>query len=113
MYSNEAGVGEAIKASGIARDELYITSKLNNTFHEPDAARRAFDETLDRLGLDRIDLFLIHWPLPTRYDGDYVSTWRTLIEFVGRRPRDLGRRLQLPAGPPRPDRRGDRRRARR
>ena len=82
MYGNEAGVGEAIKASGIARDELYVTSKLNNTFHEPDAARRAFDETLTRLGLDRIDLFLIHWPLPTRYDGDYVSTWRTLNEFV-------------------------------
>ncbi|KQW47978.1 oxidoreductase [Nocardioides sp. Root1257] len=82
MYGNEAGVGEAIKASGIARDELYVTSKLNNTFHEPDAARRAFDETLGRLGLDRIDLFLIHWPLPTRYDGDFVSTWRTLAEFV-------------------------------
>jgi 2,5-diketo-D-gluconate reductase A len=82
MYQNEAGVGEAIKASGIARDELYITSKLNNTFHEPDAARRAFDETLERLGLDRIDLFLIHWPLPTQYGGDYVSTWRTLNEFV-------------------------------
>ncbi|GAA1775693.1 aldo/keto reductase [Nocardioides hankookensis] len=82
MYGNEAGVGEAIKASGIARDELYVTSKLNNTFHEPDAARRAFDETLERLGLDRIDLFLIHWPLPTRYDGDFVSTWRTLAEFV-------------------------------
>lgn len=82
MYQNEAGVGEAIKASGIARDELYITSKLNNTFHEPDAARRAFDETLTRLGLDRIDLFLIHWPLPTQYGGDYVSTWRTLNEFV-------------------------------
>jgi 2,5-diketo-D-gluconate reductase A len=82
MYQNEAGVGEAIKASGIARDELYVTSKLNNTFHEPDAARRAFDETLGRLGLDRIDLFLIHWPLPTQYGGDYVSTWRTLNEFV-------------------------------
>jgi len=82
MYENEAGVGEAIKASGLERDELYITSKLNNTFHEPDAARRAFDETLTRLGLDRIDLFLIHWPLPTQYGGDYVSTWRTLNEFV-------------------------------
>jgi 2,5-diketo-D-gluconate reductase A len=82
MYQNEAGVGDAIKASGIARDELYITSKLNNTFHEPDAARRAFDESLTRLGLDRIDLFLIHWPLPTQYGGDYVSTWRTLNEFV-------------------------------
>ncbi|MFC4784460.1 aldo/keto reductase [Nocardioides sp. MAHUQ-72] len=82
MYQNEEGVGEAIKVSGIARDELYVTSKLNNGFHEPDAARRAFDETLTRLGLDRIDLFLIHWPLPTLYDGDFVSTWRTLAEFV-------------------------------
>jgi len=45
-------------------------------------ARRAFDETLAKLGLEQIDLFLIHWPLPTLYDGDYVSTWRTLAEFV-------------------------------
>jgi len=82
MYRNEAGVGEAIRSSGLAREELYITSKLNNGFHRPDDARRAFDQTLERLGLDRIDLFLIHWPLPTRYDGDYVSTWRTLVEFV-------------------------------
>lgn len=82
MYQNEEGVGEAIKASGIAREELYVTSKLNNGFHRPDDARRSFDETLSRLGLDRIDLFLIHWPLPTLYDGDYVSTWRTLAEFV-------------------------------
>ena len=82
MYQNEEGVGAAIKASGLARDELYVTSKLNNGFHRPDDAKRAFGETLDRLGLDRIDLFLIHWPLPTLYDGDYVSTWRTLAEFV-------------------------------
>jgi 2,5-diketo-D-gluconate reductase A len=82
MYRNEAGVGEAIRASGIPREELYVTSKLNNGFHRPDDARRAFDETLAKLGLDRIDLFLIHWPLPTRYDGDFVSTWRTLAEFV-------------------------------
>ena len=82
MYQNEAGVGEAIRNSGIPREELYVTSKLNNGFHRPDDARRAFDETLGRLGLDRIDLFLVHWPLPTRYDGDYVSTWRTLAEFV-------------------------------
>jgi len=82
MYQNEAGVGEAIAASGISREELYVTSKLNNGFHEPDAARRAFDETMARLGLDRIDLFLIHWPLPTQYGGDFVSTWRTLGEFV-------------------------------
>lgn len=82
MYQNEKGVGEAIAASGIPRDELYVTSKLNNGFHRPDDARRAFDGTLAALGLDRIDLFLIHWPLPTRYDGDFVSTWRTLAEFV-------------------------------
>lgn len=82
MYQNEEGVGEAIKASGIARDDLYVTSKLNNGFHRPDDARRAFDETLTKLGLDRIDLFLIHWPLPTLYDGDFVSTWQTLAEFV-------------------------------
>jgi len=82
MYQNEKGVGEAIASSGIARDELYVTSKLNNGFHRPDDARRAFDETLSALGLDRIDLFLIHWPLPTLYDGDYVSTWKTLAEFV-------------------------------
>lgn len=81
MYGNEAGVGEAIAASGIARDELYVTTKLNNGFHRPDDARRAFDDSLAKLGLDRVDLFLIHWPLPTRYDGDFVSTWQTLVEF--------------------------------
>ncbi len=58
-----------------------MTTKLNNGFHRPDDARRAFDESLHRLGLDRVDLFLIHWPLPTRYDGDFESTWRTLAEF--------------------------------
>jgi 2,5-diketo-D-gluconate reductase A len=82
MYENEAGVGEAIATSGIPRDELYITTKLNNGFHRPDDARRSLDESLARLGIDQVDLFLIHWPLPTRYDGDYVTTWRTMAEFV-------------------------------
>jgi 2,5-diketo-D-gluconate reductase A len=82
MYENEAGVGEAVAASGIPREELYITTKLNNGYHRPDDARRSLDESLDRLGLDRVDLFLIHWPLPTRYDGDFVTTWRTMAEFV-------------------------------
>jgi 2,5-diketo-D-gluconate reductase A len=80
MYGNEAGVGAAIKDSGLARDDLYVTTKLNNTFHEPDAARREIDASLERLGLDQVDLFLIHWPLPTRYGGDFVQTWRALIE---------------------------------
>jgi 2,5-diketo-D-gluconate reductase A len=81
MYGNEAEVGAAIRASGIPRDELYVTTKLDNDAHAPDDARRTFAESLDRLGLDRVDLFLIHWPLPTRYDGDFVSTWRTLVEL--------------------------------
>lgn len=81
MYGNEKGVGEALRASGIPRDEVFVTSKLNNGFHEPQVARRAFDQTLADLGLDQVDLFLIHWPLPTKYDGDFVSTWKTLIEF--------------------------------
>jgi len=82
MYGNERGVGEAVRASGIPRDELYLTSKLHNHVHRPDDAKRAFDETLSALGVDRLDLFLIHWPLPTRYDGDYVSTWRALTDLL-------------------------------
>jgi 2,5-diketo-D-gluconate reductase A len=81
MYQNEAGVGEGIRASGIPREEIWITSKLNNGFHEPDDARTAMDGTLKALGFDHVDLFLIHWPLPTRYDGDFVSTWKVLEEF--------------------------------
>jgi 2,5-diketo-D-gluconate reductase A len=91
MYGNEAEVGAAIAASGIPRDEIFVTSKLNNGLHRPDDARRAFDGTLSALGIDRIDLFLIHWPLPTRYDGDYVSTWTTLAEFAADgRARSIG-----------------------
>ena len=81
MYQNEKGVGQGVRDSGIDRAEVYVTSKLNNGFHEPDAARRAFDQTLAELGFDYVDLFLIHWPLPTLYDGDFVATWRTLEEF--------------------------------
>jgi 2,5-diketo-D-gluconate reductase A len=80
MYGNEAGVGEAIRTSGLARDDLYVTTKLNNSFHRPDDARREIDASLEKLGLDQVDLFLIHWPLPTQYDGDFVQTWRALIE---------------------------------
>ncbi len=82
MYQNEKGVGEGIRHSGVDRGEVFITSKLNNGFHKPDDARRAFDKTLSELGFDHVDLFLIHWPLPTLYDGDYVSTWKTLEEFT-------------------------------
>jgi len=81
MYQNEKGVGQGVRDSDVDRADVYITSKLNNGLHEPDDARRAFDQTLAALGSDYVDLFLIHWPLPTLYDGDFVSTWRTLEEF--------------------------------
>jgi 2,5-diketo-D-gluconate reductase A len=81
MYGNEKEVGEAVRTFGLDRGDVYVTSKLNNAFHEPQDAREAFDRTLSELGFDYVDLFLIHWPLPTLYDGDFVSTWRTLEEF--------------------------------
>jgi 2,5-diketo-D-gluconate reductase A len=81
MYGNEKQVGEGIRAFGIDRADVFVTSKLSNAYHRPDDARRAFDRTLADLGSDYVDLFLIHWPLPTLYGGDYVSTWRTLTEF--------------------------------
>ncbi len=82
MYGNEAGVGEAIASSGIPRDELYITTKLNNSNHRPDDVLRSFEESRAKLGLEQVDLFLIHWPLPTQYDGDFVSTWQALSALV-------------------------------
>jgi 2,5-diketo-D-gluconate reductase A len=81
MYGNERQVGEAIRESALDRDDVYVTSKLNNGYHERDDARRAFEGTLSALGFDFVDLFLIHWPLPTLYGGDFVSTWKTLEEF--------------------------------
>ncbi|TIC83573.1 aldo/keto reductase [Nocardioides sp. GY 10113] len=82
MYGNESGVGAAIAASGIPRDELYVTTKLHNPFHRPADVRSSFAASLEKLGLDRVDLFLIHWPLPTRYDGDYVSTWEAMLGLL-------------------------------
>jgi 2,5-diketo-D-gluconate reductase A len=81
MYGNEAEVGAAIRKSGLDRADLFVTTKLNNGYHRPDDARVAFDNSLTALGFDYVDLFLIHWPLPTRYGGDFVSTWQTLEEF--------------------------------
>jgi 2,5-diketo-D-gluconate reductase A len=91
MYGNEREVGEAVRASGLDRGEVFVTSKLNNGDHRPGDARRAFDRTLSELGFDHVDLFLIHWPLPTLYDGDYVSTWRVLEELkADGRARSIG-----------------------
>jgi 2,5-diketo-D-gluconate reductase A len=81
MYGNEREVGEAVRTSGLDRGDVFVTSKLNNGSHEPRDAHEAFDTTLSELGFEYVDLFLIHWPLPTLYDGDFVSTWKTLEEF--------------------------------
>ena len=78
-YRNEEGVGAAIRSAGVPRTELYITSKLRNGAHPRDAALRAFDDTMTKLGLEQLDLFLIHWPLPSQ--DKYVEAWKTLIEL--------------------------------
>jgi 2,5-diketo-D-gluconate reductase A len=81
MYQNEREVGLAVAQSGLKRGEVFITSKLNNGFHAPDDARKAFADTLEKLGSDYIDLFLIHWPMPEAYGGDFGATWRAFEEF--------------------------------
>ncbi|RWB11400.1 MAG: aldo/keto reductase [Mesorhizobium sp.] len=78
-YRNEEGVGEAIRAAGVPRAELFITSKLRNGGHQRDAALRSFDDTMQKLGIDQIDLFLIHWPVPSQ--NNYVEAWKTLVEL--------------------------------
>lgn len=73
-YQNEEGVGKAIADSGVPRDELFVTTKLWNADQGYDATLRAFDTSLGKLGLDRVDLYLIHWPVPSK--GAYVDTWK-------------------------------------
>ncbi|MEU1537168.1 aldo/keto reductase [Actinacidiphila glaucinigra] len=74
IYGNEAGVGQALAASGIARDELFVTTKLWNGDQGYDSTLAAFDASLAKLGLDHVDLYLIHWPTPAR--DTYLDTWR-------------------------------------
>jgi 2,5-diketo-D-gluconate reductase A len=80
MYRNEAGVGEGIRNSGVPREEVFVTSKLNNGFHAHPDALTAFDGTLEALRFDYVDLFLIHWPLPG-IDVDFVETWKAMEEI--------------------------------
>ena len=80
MYGNEREVAEGIRESGVDRADVFVTSKLNNGFHAPDAAARAFDKSLDAMKLEYLDLFLIHWPLPAV--GDFVETWKALEEIA-------------------------------
>lgn len=78
-YGNEQAVGAAVRASGLDRSEVFVTSKLRNRAHEAGAARTAVGQTLDDLDLGYVDLFLIHWPTPGV--GDYVETWRQMEQF--------------------------------
>jgi 2,5-diketo-D-gluconate reductase A len=79
MYGNEKEVGQAVRDSGIDRTEIFVTSKLGNAAHEPEAAVRAFRETLQALDIGHLDAFLIHWPLPEV--GDFVETWHAMEEM--------------------------------
>src|SRR4051794_17157447 len=78
-YRNEAGVGEAIRSSGLDRDDVYVTTKCFNDSHGYDAARRALGSSLERLRMDRVDLYLIHWPVPSQ--DLYAETWRALVDL--------------------------------
>jgi 2,5-diketo-D-gluconate reductase A len=79
IYGNEAGLGQGLRDSGLPRDEVFVTTKCWNGDQGFDAALRGFEASLARLGLDRVDLYLIHWPCPAR--GLYVETWRALIRL--------------------------------
>jgi 2,5-diketo-D-gluconate reductase A len=89
MYGNEKEVGEAVRASGIDRGEIFVTSKLNNSFHAYDDALDAFEGTLKALDIDHVDMFLIHWPLPGV--GDFVETWKAMEKmYEGGRVKAIG-----------------------
>lgn len=89
IYGNEAGVGRAIEASGLSPEELFITTKLWNADQGYESTLAAFEESMQRLGLETLDLYLIHWLQPKR--GKYVDTWKALIELQKRgRVRSIG-----------------------
>jgi len=79
MYGNEAGVGQAVRDSGLDRGDVFVTSKLNNSSHAYDDALAAFDKSLAELEFVYLDLFLVHWPMPAV--GDFVETWRAMEEI--------------------------------
>ena len=78
MYGNEAQVGAALEASGIPREQIFLTTKVNNSNHEPERAAASITRSLEELRTDYVDLLLIHWPLPTLYGGDVTLPWPAL-----------------------------------
>jgi diketogulonate reductase-like aldo/keto reductase len=89
IYGNEKGVGKAMKTSGVPREEIFLTTKLWNAHHEYDAALRAFDESLQKLDTDYVDLYLIHWPLPM--EGKFTQAWKALEKiYADGRARSIG-----------------------
>ena len=78
-YENEQGVGEALRRVDVPRDQIFVTSKLRNGLHARDLALKSFDETMSKLGIEQLDLFLIHWPMPSQ--NRYVEAWKTLVEL--------------------------------
>jgi len=78
-YGNEAGVGQAVHAAGLQRDDVYITTKCFNDDHGFEPAKRALHASLKRLEMDHVDLYLIHWPVPSA--DRYVETWQALVEL--------------------------------
>jgi diketogulonate reductase-like aldo/keto reductase len=89
IYGNEAGVGKALAESGIARDELFITTKLWNSEQGYDSTLKAFDASLEKLGLEQLDLYLIHWPTPER--DLYLDTWKAFEKlYADGRVRAIG-----------------------
>jgi 2,5-diketo-D-gluconate reductase A len=89
MYGNEREVGVAVRDSGLPREDVFVTSKLNNNRLERDDILRSFDTSLAELGFDHLDLFLIHWPLPAV--ADYVARWKVMEEiYAGGRVRAIG-----------------------
>ncbi len=86
LYFNEAevgqGIGKAIADGLVSREQLYVTTKLNNNNHAPADVERSFDESLAKLGSDYVDLFLVHWPMPNRADLDMVATWKAMTKLL-------------------------------
>ncbi len=96
IYGNEEGVGRALAASGIPREELFITTKLWNDRQAGDQPLAAIDESLDKLGLDAVDLYLVHWPAPA--NGNFVNAWEKLVQIrEAGKARSIGVSNHLPA----------------